>query len=366
MASTINDKEEQPKPDANSKTMRAWQYSRAGKSLAAALTLNANARRPPTPLPADRLLVRVTYMSPNPADHKLPEVGQLVSVLATRAFTATPGMDYAGVVEEVGSGVGASASKASNYKLGDLVFGRVSQTAFGTLGEYIQPYPSGCVLLPPSVSPSDASTLGTAAQTAYQALVPYVRAGQGDEVFINGGSGGVGTYAIQIAAQALGCVVTASCSARNVELCKSLGASTVLDYTSTNISEALRARGQVFRMVLDTVGGSPVDLYKAADGYLVPEGIFVQIGAPIGVSGMRGMASRALLPSILGGGKRAWKFVAVADKHEDLAQLAQWMHEGKIRAIVEGDITPFEEAPKVFEKLKTGRTRGNLVVKVSG
>lgn len=159
--------------------------------------------------------------------------------------------------------------------------------------------------------------------------------------------------------------MTASCSARNVELCKSLGASTVLDYTSTNISDALRARGQVFRLVLDTVGSSPADLYKAADGYMLPDGIFVQIGAPMSVSGMRGTASRALLPSILGGGKRTWKFVAVADKHEDLAQLAEWMHEGKIRAIVEGDIIPFEEAPKVFEKLKTGRTRGNLVVKVS-
>ncbi|RYC56558.1 hypothetical protein CHU98_g9641, partial [Xylaria longipes] len=141
--------------------------------------------------------------------------------------------------------------------------------------------------------------------------------------------------------------------------------STVLDYTSTNVSNALRARGHVFRLVLDTVGGSPADLYKAADDYLLPEGIFVQIGAPFSVSGMRSTASRAFLPSILGGGKRAWKFVAVADRHEDLAQLAQWMQEGKIRAEIEGDIIPFEDAPKAFEMLKTGRTRGNLVVKVS-
>ncbi|KAI0452370.1 hypothetical protein F5B21DRAFT_483874 [Xylaria acuta] len=382
-SSSSSSKEEQPKSNTNPNTMRAWQYSRAGKSLASAMTLNPNARRPPTPLPADRLLVRVAYMSPNPADHKLPEVGQLVSVLATRSFTATPGMDYAGIIEEVGSGVGSSTSTSTStskattttttttggsspsYKPGDRVFGHVGPTAFGTLGEYIQPYAAGCVALPASVSPADAATLGTAAQTAYQALVPYVAAGRGDEVFVNGGSGGVGTFAIQIAARALGCVVTASCSARNAELCASLGASTVLDYTSTDVSDALRARGRVFRLVLDAVGSSPADLYKAADDYLLPEGHFVQVGAPVGVSSMRSMASRAFLPSILGGGKRAWKFVLVADQHEHLAQLAQWMEEGKIRAVIDGDIIPFEEAPKAFEMLKTGRTRGNLVVKVS-
>ncbi|KAI0545565.1 NAD(P)-binding protein [Xylaria curta] len=340
--------------------MRAWQYTRAGRSLAAAMTLNPNARRPPTPLPADRLLVRVTHMSPNPADHKVPELSMVASLLVKRALTATPGMDYAGVVEEVGSNI-----NSSSYKVGDAVFGRAMGSAFGTLGEYIQPLSSGCVAIPPSVSSSDASTLGTAAQTAYQGIVPYVRAGAGDEVFVNGGSGGVGTYAIQIAAKALGCVVTTSCSGRNAELCKSLGASTVLDYTTTNVSEALRARGQVFKLVFDTVGNSPADLYKAADDYLLPDGNFVQVGAPASLDGTCALVSRALLPSALGGGKRPWKFFTVADQHEHLAELARWMQEGKIRAVIDGDIVPFEEAPKVYEKLTTGRTRGNLVVKVS-
>ncbi|KAI0466605.1 hypothetical protein F4859DRAFT_507235 [Xylaria cf. heliscus] len=361
--------------------MRAWQYTRAGNNLAAAMTLNPHARRPPLPLAPDRLLVRVTYMSPNPADHKIPEFGKLASFLVTRALTATPGMDYAGVVEEVGSKLTANSNSNSNssspsisaaaagqgqvYKPGDLVFGHVGGTPYGTLGEYIQPHASGCALTPPSVAAPDASTLGTAAQTAYQALVPHVRAGAGDEVFVNGGSGGVGTYAVQIAARALGCVVTASCSARNVDLCKSLGAATVLDYTSVDVSQALRARGPVFRLVVDTVGGSPADLYKAADDYLLPEGVFAQVGAPIGLTGMRLTASRAFLPALLGGGKRPWKFVAVTDQHDNLAQLARWMEEGKIRAVVDGDIIPFEEAPTVYDKLRTGRTRGNLVVKVS-
>ncbi|RWA12687.1 hypothetical protein EKO27_g2407 [Xylaria grammica] len=111
--------------------------------------------------------------------------------------------------------------------------------------------------------------------------------------------------------------------------------------------------------------GSPADLYKAADDYLLPEGTFVQIGGDFTVSAMRSTASRALMPSILGGGKRAYKFVQTQTRHDDLVQLGQWMQEGKIRAVVDGNIFPFEEAPKAFEKLMTKRTRGNLVIKVS-
>ncbi|KAI0804385.1 hypothetical protein GGR55DRAFT_314729 [Xylaria sp. FL0064] len=355
--------------------MRAWQYTKVGKSLASSLTLNPHARRLPTPLAADKLLVRVTHMSPNPADHKIPEIGRLASLALTRSLTATPGMDYAGIVVEVGSKVNApfassstsspSISPAHTYKPGDAVFGRVEQTPFGTLGEYIQPYAEGCVPLPPGVSPAAASTLGTAAQTAYQVLHPFVTPGKGDEVFINGGSGGVGTYAVQIAAKVLGCVVTTSCSTRNVELCAELGASTVLDYTTTNVTDALRARGRVFRLVVDAVGGSPADLYNAADDYVVLEGTFVQIGGDFSLSALRATASRAILPSVLGGGKRTYKFMSVHTRHEDLAKLAQWLQEGKIQPVIDGDVIPFEEAPKAFEKLSTKRTRGKLVVKVS-
>ncbi|KAI1193242.1 NAD(P)-binding protein [Nemania serpens] len=356
--------------------MRAWQYTSAGNDLPAALTLRADAPRPPAPLAADRLLVRVTHMSPNPADYKIAEAGRLFSHLITRSFSsaaaASPGLDYAGVVEEVGSGVNASSSsssssggRAAGYEPGDAVFGSVFATPFGSLGEYVQPRPDGCVPLPPSVSPADASTLGTAAVTAYQAIRPYVRPGRGDEVFVNGGSGGVGTYAIQIAARVLGCVVTTSCSARNADLCAGLGASTVIDYASVDVSAALRARGPVFRLVVDNVGHSPADLYKAADDYLAPDGVFVQVGGEFGLAGLRAIASRALRPGFLGGGRRAWKFLTVGERHEDLAQLARWLQEGKIRAVIDGDVFPFEEAPKAFEKLKTGRTRGNIVVKVS-
>ncbi|KAI0409971.1 hypothetical protein F4802DRAFT_8949 [Xylaria palmicola] len=360
MASTA-EKQAEPRTDANANTMRAWTYTKAGSNLAAALTLSSSARRPPTPLPADRLLVRVTHMSPNPADHKIPEIGRAATLLMTRSLGAvTPGLDYAGVVEEVGRGLAG----AGYYARGDAVFGCVGPTAFGTLAEYVQPTAAGCAVLPPSVSPADASTLGTAAQTAYQAL-RRGHVGPGDEVFVNGGSGGVGTFAVQIAARALGCVVTTTCSARNAELCRALGAATVLDYAATDVVAALRARGRVFRLVVDNVGDSPAGLYAAADDYLVPDGAFVQVGGQLSLAGARIALSRALLPGFLGGGRRAWTFMLAEARREDLEQLARWMQEGTIRAVVDGDVFPFEEAPKAYEKLNTGRTRGKLVVKVS-
>lgn len=347
--------------------MRAWTYTKAGRNLATALTLNPNVRRPSAhPPPADKLLVRVTHMSPNPADYKLPEASRLATLLATRSLTATPGMDYAGIVEAVGP-----SSSPSTYKPGDPVFGTISPTQHGTLSEYIlastlQNTGSSCVPLPPTLSPLEASTLGTTAQAAYQALTTYTTLSPGDEVFINGGSGGVGTYAIQIAARALGCVVTTSCSTGNIALCESLGASTVLDYTTSSITESLRASGpNKYRLVLDNVGSSPSDIYAQAHSYLRADGVYVQLGGGFGVADLGAAADRALRPAFLGGGRRAYRFHVLKSKCEDLVRLAGWLRDGTIRAVVDGEAYPFEEAPRAFEKLRTGRVRGNLVVKVS-
>ncbi|KAI0158188.1 NAD(P)-binding protein [Xylariaceae sp. FL1272] len=341
-------------------TMRAWTYTNAGSNLAKALTLNPDAQHPPD-LPADKFLIRVSYMSPNPADYKVPELGRLFARGVIPSVPASPGMDYSGTITQIGSGL-----TDAGYKVGDKVFGRVAGTSFGTLGSYIHA-PAPCVAhLPSNISLSDAAALGTAAQTAYQAITPYVTPGRGDQVFINGGSGGVGTWAIQIAA-ALGCRVTASCSTKNIALCESLGAEAVIDYTTATdaVTTALRAKGQVFKSVLDAVGHSGFDLYKAADDYLLPEGIFVQIGGDMSLSSARDLIFQSLRPAILGGGKRKWKFFITYPSHDHLADLGRLMSEGKIRAVIDGDVYPYEDAPKAFEKLKTGRTRGKLLIKVS-
>lgn len=351
------------------KTMRAWQYTSATPGLDKALHLNDLATPPPpSALTPDAVLVRVHYMAVNPADYKLAELGLLARALVSPP--AAPGMDFSGRVVAVGS------KMAGSYQRGDAVFGRVEPNKFGTMGEYVLVKNGDGIAKVPDSSEAggkeeeetlrDCAAVGTCALTAIQTIKPYVTPGAaGQKVFINGGSGGTGTFGIQIA-KALGCHVTASCSGRNAELCRSLGADEVVDYTTQNVSEVLSAQGKVFSLVVDNVGFSPAgqeDLYTAANKYLTDEGWFVQVGGGASKQMVMATFKRALVPGLLGGGKRHWKFAMTAQSHEDLATVAGWMKEGKVKVVVD-EMVDFQRAPEAYTKLKTGRTKGKIVVKM--
>lgn len=192
-----------------------------------------------------------------------------------------------------------------------------------------------------------------------ESIAPNVKSG--DKVFINGGSGGTGTFGIQVA-KALGCHVTVTCSPSKADLCRSLGADDIIDYTSTDVSATLKAKGQVFSLVVDNAG-LPANLYKAADDFLLPEGKFVQVGGPLNFSAIKTVTSRLLVPSFLGGGKRKYEMYNIKSGTQDLKQLGQWVAEKKIKVVVE-ETYELEDLPKAFEKLKTGRNAGKLVVHV--
>ncbi|KAI1655331.1 reticulon-4-interacting protein 1, mitochondrial precursor [Daldinia decipiens] len=332
---------------ATPKTMRAWVYTSTRGGIEKNIHLISDA---PLPfLPKDAILVKVHYSSLNPADYKFPELG--LPMRALIPTPASPGMDFSGVVAQVGDSVDA-------LRAGDAVFGRIPPTKHGSLGEYVCARLDGCAAVPAGVSLQDASCIGTAAQTAYQCIAPNVS--PGDKVFVNGGSGGTGTFGIQIA-KALGCHVTASCSGKNADLCRSLGADEVVDYTAEDVSQVLKAKGQVYQLVVDNVG-TPADLHKAADHFLRPDGKFVQIGGEFTMANITTVMSRGLLPSFLGGGKRKWQYLVTSNTHADLEQIAKWMSEGKVKAIID-EVFQYEDAPKAFEKLRTGRAKGKIVIK---
>jgi NADPH:quinone reductase-like Zn-dependent oxidoreductase len=336
------------------KSMRAWIYSSASGGLDKAMKLVEAAPQPPhQALPQDGILIQVNSMSPNPADYKIPEMGMLARALVS--VPASPGMDYAGTVVKTGAGIAAKT-----FKVGDKVFGKVDPQRHGTLGTYITATYEGCAAVPEGVSLDEASCVATAGLSAYQCIKPYVK--EGDKVFVNGGSGGVGTFGIQIA-KALGCHVTASCSGKNAELVRGLGADEVIDYTKEDVSAVLRAKGPVFALAVDNVG-TPADLYKAAGQFLLPTGTFVQIAADMKLASIKSIMSRSFLPSVLGGGKSKFVLLMVKPLHDDLVQMGRWMQEGKVKAVIE-ETFEFEDAPKAIAKLKLGRTRGNLVVRVS-
>jgi NADPH:quinone reductase-like Zn-dependent oxidoreductase len=188
--------------------------------------------------------------------------------------------------------------------------------------------------------------------------VPKVK--KGDKVFINGGSGGCGVYGIQIA-KAIGCYVATSCSSRNVELCKSLGADQVVDYTKQKPAEALQ--GQGFDHVVDNVGND-LSLYSRSHEYTRPGAVYIQVASDLSLqSAVQGFTTK--LPSFLGGGQRRREGILAQLRYDDLKQIGEWMEEGKIKAVIDQRFK-FEEAPKAFEKLKTGRARGKIVVEVGG
>lgn len=348
--------------------MRAWLYSSATGGLHKNLTLSSTAAHPrpqsPPSLSKDELLVRVRAAGLNPIDYRIPELPFSMS-RAMISVPASPAMDFAGTVVAHGAGV------EFPVKAGDSVFGRLDPGRFGALGEFVVAKSSGCAGLPAGVSPEHASAVGSVGMAAFASIVPYVPenlsasspsggGGAPFRVFINGGSGGTGTIGIQIA-KLLGCHVTTSCSSRNVELCRSIGADEVLDYTKGDLVAALKAKGQVFDLVVDNVG-SPSDLYSTCGEFVVPDGQFVQVGMGMSMADMRSMTSRMLLPAFLGGGSRKFSLAVAKNKHEDLARLGEWIAAGKVKVVVD-EVFEFEDAPKAYEKLRTGRARGKIIVK---
>ncbi|ETI19839.1 hypothetical protein G647_08853 [Cladophialophora carrionii CBS 160.54] len=331
-------------------TMRAWQYSSTKGGLEKHLHLNESAAIPSPK--HDQHLVQVLAVALNPIDHK-PAEFQLLSRLAIPK-PATPGLDFVGYLVTPAAG--------SALKPGRLVHGctGTSPLAGGGLAEYAVCKPEQVVAVPEGIDRTDAATLGVAGLTAYQTIVPYVKAG--DEIFINGGSGGTGIFGIQIA-KVVGCSVTTSCSTANVELCKSLGADSVIDYKKQSVLEALKASGHKFDHVIDYVG-TDFELYWKCHEYTKPGAVFMNVAGHITLPYFWDSFLRRVWPRFLGGGQRKSQGFFTQAKPDQLAQITTWMREGKVRTVIDQTF-PFEQARQAITKLKTGRARGKIVVEVS-
>ncbi|KAF1817122.1 NAD(P)-binding protein [Eremomyces bilateralis CBS 781.70] len=330
--------------------MKAWQYSSAAGGLEKNLTLGDFPTPKPESLKNDQVLVKVLSVGLNPADYKVPEMAGAFRNIVGKP--TVPSTDFAGRV---------AATHPTNdaLKEGQLVFGRVDPMAFsGTLGEYTVAKLNSLATIPEGVDVDQASGIGTAAVTSYEAIAPFVKKGQ--KVFINGGSGGTGTYAIQIS-KALGLEVVTTCSAANIDLVKELGADEVLDYKAVDIYEELGKRGQVFDHVVDNIGDPK--LYHCGDRYMKPAARFIQVGVP--PNPVLSIASNTLLPSFLGGGKRPFKFYSIGPSIKaSLELLGKWMGEGNLKSVIE-QTYELEEAAEAFVKVRSGRTKGKVVVHVA-
>lgn len=330
--------------------MRAAQWSKMSGGLEKSLRPTAAAKLPKgaQPLGPTATLVRVAYAAINPVDYKLAEAPIVNRLVFGRP--ATPGGDFAGTVV---------ATNSARFAPGQRVFGTAKT---GSLAEYAVVEEQSVAALPDNVSFRDAATLGIAGLTAYQCVAPYVK--PGGKVLVNGGSGGVGTYAIQMAKAAGASLVTVVCSGANAELCRSLGADEVIDYRAEDPVAALRRSGRQYDHVVDTVFHN-ADLYWNCHHYLKPHGVYLSIAGNMSLKGVWDLVAASLWPRWLGGGQR--KFFQLLEKKnpQEYGVIAQWLSEGKVRAVIEEEF-PLEDAAKAFARLKTGRTRGKLVIKVAG
>lgn len=318
--------------------MRAWLYSSTSGDLEKNLHLDASARTPPAPQ-RNEVLVRVLSAALNPVDYKFPAIGLPARMVI--GMPASPGLDFCGRVV-------ATGPLAQHLKEGQLVYGCPTRPGqFGSLGEYLNISADNIAVVPNGVAVDHAAAVPVAGLTAYQSLEGHVKAGE--NVFINGGSGGCGIFAIQIAKQ-MGCRVTTTCSTRNMELCLRLGADEVIDYTAeADIVAKLRERKVVFDCIVDHIG-LPSTLYYQCHHFLKENGVFVQVGA----SSLTAFIGRIGWPSFLGGGQRKYKIVMVKNNQRQLVQLGEWLQEGTIQIQLDS-VYEFHDAKKAFEKLRSGR-----------
>jgi len=297
----------------------------------------------------DEVLVRVHAASVNPVDwHTMTGWPYMVRAQGglRRPKSEQLGVDYAGTVEEVGSAV-------SEFKPGDEVFGARN----GALAEYVRARADRAIVLKPAnVSFADAAAVPVAGLTALQGVRDKGKVEAGQKVLVNGASGGVGTYAVQIA-KAFGAEVTGVCSTQNVETTRSIGADHVVDYTREDFTR----RDERYDVMIDIAGGRS---WSDCTRVLAPDGTVVQIGGPKR-NRFVGLSVRSFVAMRLGamfGSRDVTMFIAKINK-PDLATLRDLMESGKLTSVIDRHYG-LADAPEALAYLGEGHARGKVVVDV--
>jgi len=294
-----------------------------------------------------QVLVKVRASSVNPAEwygvSGQPRVIRLSSGIGTPKRTRV-GYDMAGIVEAVGP-------NATAFKPGDEVFGG----AGGAFAEYALAREKAIVAKPPNISFEEAAGIPIAAITALQGLRDQGHIAAGKKVLINGSSGGVGTYAVQIA-KSFGAEVTGVCSARNAEMVRSLGADHVIDYTKENFTEGKER----YDLILDNVGSQD---FSDMSNVMTPDGIIVVVGGSK-KEPFLGPISRVVSSKVAGGFiDQQIKFYIADVNAADLEWLAGLVRDGKMKTVIDRRY-PLEETGAALVYLGEGHARGKVVITV--
>jgi NADPH:quinone reductase-like Zn-dependent oxidoreductase len=292
------------------------------------------------------VLVRVRAASANAGDWHLlrgtPFPLRLVSGLRTPRFKII-GTDVAGHVEAVGRHV-------TRFRPGDEVFGELSRCGFGAYAEFAVAPERALALKPANLSFDEAATLATAGCTALQGLRKG-RIQRAQRVLINGASGGVGTFAVQIA-RAFGAEVTAVCSTRNVDVVRSIGADHVIDYTKDDFA----THRQRYDLILAANGDRSVWEYRRA---LTANGCYVMTGGS-----NRQLTEALLFGPLLSIGRQQFGNALVKPNQADLLLLKELSETGKMRPVIDRRF-PLSEVPSAVRYVEDGHATGKVVITVA-
>lgn len=303
------------------------------------------------PAPKDnQVLIKVRAASVNPYDwHFMRGKPYMVRLFAglTKPKVIQLGADVAGTVESVGPGV-------TQFNPGDAVFGFLSGAAQGAFAEFACAPESTLAAKPDSVTFEQAATVPVAGFTALQGL----RKGKiqaGHKVLVNGASGGVGTFAVQIA-KAFGADVTGVCSTRNLHMVRSIGADRVIDYTKSNFTEA----AEKYDLLFDAVGNHPL---PACRRVLNPAGIMIMAGGTTDdwMLGPIYRAFEALLLSKFGSCKLLGLFAK--GNQADLTTIGEFIASGKVTPVIDRRYG-LSEVPQAIRYVEEGHARGKVVIAV--
>lgn len=300
----------------------------------------------------DELLIASEASSINPADwHSVrgePLVARVSIGLRAPAFDS-PGCDVAGVVEQVGDSV-------SGFSVGDRVLGYPPEKRRGGFAEYAAISASNAALIPERLSFAEAACLPLAGGTALQALRDHARVEPGQRVMVVGASGGVGSFAVQIA-KTLGADVAGVCSGRNVEFVEDLGADEVIDYVSSDYS-IVADEGELFDAILQLGGTMPTSQLRKA---LTPDGRLIMAGGDGGgrLFGPIGRIVGGLASSAFGRGHVT--MMNAEPTTTDLDYLADLVASGALRVPIEKSVT-LAEVPNAIREIETAHTRGKISV----
>lgn len=303
------------------------------------------------------VLVRVHATSINPLDSKVRDGAFKIFLPYRPPFVL--GHDVAGTVIKVGPSV-------SRFKVGDEIYARPRDHRVGTFAEFIAIHQDDVALKPRTLTMEDASSIPLVALTAWQALVGIAKVKPGQKVFIQAGSGGVGTIAIQLAKH-LGATVATTTSGKNAALVKSLGADVVIDYTTQDFEKVLSG----YDVVLNSQ--DPKTLAKSLN-VLKPGGHLISISGPPTPAFARDLGLNALLKLVMGLLSRSvrkkaknlgvqYSFLFMRANGWQLEQIAALIDDGVIRPVVD-KVFPFNQTPEALAYVETGRAKGKAVIKV--